>query len=304
MEGSVSRLSAPVAALACLWLGSVSPGLAEEAAFSADDVIQGVIASHDECEGSGRVWVEHDGVGECLRFYGTAVEGPGRRPLIFLEGDVVQAVLPRTEPPSWEVARTYRQLSPAALQLEAEQYAAAVARPFINLARPGTYGSSGRHLERRRPREVAVVDGAIDALKLRFGWDRIDLAGLSGGGHLVAALMARRNDIGCAVIASGNVAVRERLRELGRSTDVTGHADFVDPIDLVGDVARHPPGAVIVLTDPADRTVSASVQGAYVAALRAAGVGVEQRFLRARDPNRHFLRTPAIVAGLACSSPS
>jgi poly(3-hydroxybutyrate) depolymerase len=39
------------------------------------------------------------------------------------------------------------------------------------------------------------VDKAIDLLKNSFGWSIIDLSGLSGGGHLVAALMARRNDV-------------------------------------------------------------------------------------------------------------
>lgn len=206
------------------------------------------------------------------------------------------------EPPTWKVVRHYRHLSPARMQAEAERYASSAARPFVNLARPGTHGSSGRHLERRREREVALVNQAVDRLKRRFGWTRIDLAGLSGGGHLVAALLGRRDDVGCAVIASGNVAVRERLRERGRTVDTTGYADAVDPLDLVPEVARRPPRAIIVLTDPADRLVSATSQGIYVAALRAAGVEVDHRFVEARDPDRHVLRAAAIQAGLACGS--
>ncbi|MFM0609414.1 hypothetical protein PQR05_33300 [Paraburkholderia sediminicola] len=42
---------------------------------------------------------------------------------------------------------------------------------------------------------------------LDLGWKYVDLAGLSGGDHLVAALMARRDDINCAMIASGGVAI-------------------------------------------------------------------------------------------------
>lgn len=279
-----------------------SSSLAEEAPFAAEEVLQGVTTTRDRCEAPGRIWVEHEGQGECLRFY-AALAGPsGRAPLVFLEGDVVQQEPPGTDPPTWEVTRTYRQLSPALLQAEAERYASAAARPFVNLARPGTHGSSGRHLERRREREVALINQAVDRLKQLFGWTRLNLVGLSGGGHLVAAIMARRNDVACVVIASGNVAVRERLRERGRTVDVTGHADFVDPLDSVPDVVRHPPEKVIVLTDPSDRLVSATSQAVYVSALRAAGVEVEQRFLQARDPNHHILRTPAIIAGLTCSS--
>ncbi len=52
----------------------------------------------------------------------------------------------------------YPQLSPAMMQAEAEQYAAAAGRTFINLARPGVYGSSGDHMQRRREREVRLID--------------------------------------------------------------------------------------------------------------------------------------------------
>jgi dienelactone hydrolase len=159
-----------------------------------------------------------------------------------------------------------------------------------------THGSSGNHHERRREREVALVDDALDRLKNAFGWQRISLAGLSSGGHLVAALMARRGDIDCAVIASGNVAVRMRNQERGMRADVTVYSDFVDPIDLVSDVARHPPNKVIVLTDPRDKIVSAVGQTAYVQALRDVGVAVEHRFLPAADAHHHILRQAAILA--------
>ena len=182
------------------------------------------------------------------------------------------------------------------MQAEAEQFAVSLARPFVNLARPGVFGSSGKHFERRREREVALIDAALDQLREALGWSRIDLAGQSGGGHLVAALMARRRDIDRAVIASGNVAVRRRNQLRGTAADATGYADFVDPIDLVAAVAQHPPRQVIVLTDPQDAVVPAECQAAYVRALRGAGVAVEQRFVAALDPRRHGLRLAALLA--------
>jgi hypothetical protein len=283
------------------------PALAAEPPFSSQDVLSGTASSPVQCETVGALWVEVNGEGDCLRFYGGARQGAGANPVIFLEGDVVQQRNPRQDSPgadlktiAWEVSPSYAQRSPGTMQAEAEQYAAAAGRPFVNLARPGVYVSSGNHLHRRREREVALVDRALDALKRRFGWERIDLAGLSGAGHLVAALMARRADIGCAVIASGNVAVRERLRERGLKADVTGFSDFVDPIDLVPEVARHPPRKVIMLTDPRDAVVTASSQRLYLEALRASGVAVEERLVAARDPRHHVLRIPAIMAALAC----
>lgn len=274
---------------------------ASEPNFSSDDVLSGTTAAPGACRETGRLWVEIDGRGECLRFYGAIPEGSRQSPVIFLDGDVVQQQ-GRTAAGEtiWEVPSYYTQLGPAILQAEAEQYAAATQRGFINLARPGTYGSSGNHLERRRKREVDLVDAALDGLKRHFGWSVISLAGQSGGGHLVAALLARRSDVDCAVIASGNVAVRQRLREWNLTADVTGFFDFVDPVDGVLDVARHPPRSLVVLTDARDKVVSASSQAMYVAALRNAGVGVEQRFVVARDPGHHLLRIPAIIAALAC----
>jgi hypothetical protein len=52
-------------------------------------------------------------------------------------------------------------------------------------------------------------------------------------------------------------------------------------VDHVAEVASHPPEKIIVLTDPHDQRVSASVQTAYVEALRRVGVAVDHRFLPA-----------------------
>jgi poly(3-hydroxybutyrate) depolymerase len=121
-------------------------------------------------------------------------------------------------------------LSPIVVQAEAMQFAELFQRPFINMARPGVYGSSGDHQQRRREREVALIDAALDQLKTTFGWDCIDIAGQSGGGYLVATLIARRSDIRRAVIASGGVAIRMRNQEFVREIDATGYSDFIDPL--------------------------------------------------------------------------
>lgn len=289
-------------AFALLVLVGVTAASGTELPFSPEDVLRGVKGDREACGAdAGRLWVEVDGEGDCLRFYGTpSSTDAADRPLIFFEGDVVQrAHRPGAE---WVVWDRYARMTPALMQAEAEQVAASLGRPFVNLARPGSFGSSGEHLKRRREREVATIDRALDGLKQRFGWSRLDLAGLSGGGHLVGALMARRSDIGCAVVASGNVAVRQRARERGLDTDVTGYADFVDPIDGVRAIAQHPPERVIVLTDPQDQVVSASSQQAFVDALRKEGVAVEHRFVAAFDRGHHILRAPAWLAAGGCGT--
>ncbi|WP_271568582.1 hypothetical protein [Bradyrhizobium sp. CCBAU 11386] len=259
--------------------------------FSAEAVVRGVECSASDGDGAGRVRVEVDGEPDVLAFYGAAPEGAPADPVIFLRGDAVEKrndeVVVANE---WYVAATAYDV-----QALTEQLSASFHRPYVHLARPGILGSSGRHLDRRRPREVALVDAALTRLKAHFGWRRLNLVGQSGGGHLVAALIARRDDIGCAVITSGNTAVALRNRENGWTADITGHSDFLDPIDHVAEVARHPPQAIIVLTDPHDQRVSASVQTAYVEA-----PGIRQassRSATAGNPGGvHLARGPPRVA--------
>ncbi|WFU84679.1 hypothetical protein QA645_18650 [Bradyrhizobium sp. CIAT3101] len=260
--------------------------------FSGVDVVRGVECAASDGDGAGRVLVEVDGKPDVLAFYGAAPEGAPADPVIFLRGDAVEKrdddVVVANE---WYVAATAYDV-----QALAEQFSACFHRPYVHLARPGILGSTGHHLDRRRPREVALVDAALTRLKAHFGWRRLNLVGQSGGGHLVAALIACRDDIGCAVITSGNTAVAQRNRENGWAADITGHSDFLDPIDHVAEVARHPPEKIIVLTDPQDRRVSASVQTAYVEALRRAGAAVDHRLLPASGKLRHDLQLPGILA--------
>jgi dienelactone hydrolase len=259
--------------------------------FSGEDVVRGVECTTSDGDGAGRVRVEVDGEPDVLAFYGASPQGAPADPVIFLRGDAVEKSGDGVVANAWYVTATAYDV-----QALAEQFSASFNRPYVHLARPGILGSTGHHLDRRRPREVALVDAALTRLKAHFGWRRLNLVGQSGGGHLVAALIARRDDIGCAVITSGNTAVAQRNRENGWSADITGHSDFLDPIDHVSDVARHPPQKIIVLTDPHDQRVSASVQTAYVEALRGVGVTVDHRLLPASGKLRHDLQLPGILA--------
>ena len=195
------------------------PRLADQptAPFSGDDVVNGVVAGVSDVDGPGRVRVTVDGTADTLAFYGTCPAGSRADPVIFQRGDAFEGKAAN----QWYVATSAHDV-----QALAEQFAATFGRPYLHLGRPGILGSTGNHLDRRRPREVALVDAALDRLKRHFGWTSLNLAGQSGGGHLVAALMARRSDIDCAVIASGNTAVAQRNRENGWATDITWPCRF------------------------------------------------------------------------------
>ncbi|WP_156394034.1 hypothetical protein [Methylobacterium sp. Leaf94] len=154
-------------------------GSMDEVPFSADDVLEGCLSG--DCGGAHQIRFSVEGRNDCLRFYKAEAGTEKRSPLVFLEGDVVHLASPYGEPPLWRVAEFYQKLTPNLMQGEVSFYAASAGRTLINLARPGIFGSTGHHLERRRPREVALVDAALDALKGRSGWKFFDLAGFSGG---------------------------------------------------------------------------------------------------------------------------
>lgn len=262
---------------------------AHEAPFSPDDVLAGLQPSAINSSLPGRIVLTTDDRCAVLRFYGSDLSKLDDTPVVYLAGDVVQH-----NAQNITVHSGYRELSPKILQKEASEIASTFKRTFVHLARPGIYGSSGNHLHRRREHEIDLVDQALSRLANEFSWKRIDLVGLSGGGHIVACLMARRSDVRRAVIASGNLAVRQRNSDKGLTADVTGFDDFVDPIDLVNQVAEHQPEKVVLLTDPDDSIVRACFQSAYVDQLKSAGCQVDQKFVVSNEQTHHVLYREAI----------
>lgn len=92
----------------------------------------------------------------------------------------------------------------------------ALAHPAGNaayLARPCQYvdaaqtGCAQRYWteERFAPEVVEAMNIAVDALKARFGAQRLTLVGYSGGGNIAALLAARRNDVARLVTVAGNL---------------------------------------------------------------------------------------------------
>src|SRR5262249_59770172 len=55
----------------------------------------------------------------------------------------------------------------------------------VFVARPGVFGSSGNHGERRSPQEFLVLNRAVDLIKERHGYEQLVLAGQSGGSSVV-----------------------------------------------------------------------------------------------------------------------
>jgi len=238
-----------------------------------------------------------DREGECIRYYQSAAGGAGSEATVFLSTDVV-STNGRGEPKPYAF---YLKETPAALQNSSANWSRSLRMPYLILGRPGTYGSSGEHAKRRTPREIDLVSAALDAIKSRHGYTRLHLVGYAEGGHSAAALLAKRSDLGCVVLASGLLSVRSRLAEFGLSQDVTGNKDPVDPIALVDRVVKRPELRVFVVTDPDDIIISARSQTAYAKRLAGTDVSVRQIFVAAPDPNAHGLFRVARQLAASCA---
>lgn len=171
-----------------------------EGILSGSEMTEAACRRHDDTA----VWVDVEGRGECLRYFHHGLKATSAMVHVWFHGDMMKEI--PDGPPLW----SYRKWTPDRVQGIASRQGRKFGTPFIFATRPGTLGSSGYHLNRRENRNTMIVVHAIEAIKRRHQIDRFTLFGQSGGGHLVAALLAFRDDIECAVITSGVVSVRAR----------------------------------------------------------------------------------------------
>ena len=196
-------------------------------AFTERDLFNGTIGDEAVCQKPAfSVWVTIDGIGDCIRYYASGIEaGPNAKAMVFLHGDRIAGTRARNDMRS---LGNYKRTSPDDLQRQVDRWSEAAGIPFIFLARPGTYGSSGDHAQRRRPREIALVAAAFDAIAAKHSIERFGIAGQSGGGLLTATLLAGRQDIDCAALSSAASSIRTRMLALNMRVDATGYFDSVD----------------------------------------------------------------------------
>ncbi len=263
--------------------------------FSADGLLKGVSATAQQCAAvPNAVWAQAStGDAECIRYWaaGFTPGVPAPRALVYIPGD--QMAFDQPDP-------GYTRRNPRNLQAAANDMQARAGVPFILLSRPGMFGSSGDHRERRREGEVRIVSAALDQIKARDGIQAWSLAGLSGGGHTVAALLGWRSDIVCAVAASSVSSPRLRWQGMGRTTDLTGHADSYEPVDHLKREVFHPELRVFVLGDPQDSNVVFVTQTPLADKLKTLGAAVEVVQAEGTGPQRHFLGDSSQRLGAMC----
>lgn len=233
-----------------------------EDVFSPQSLLEGVRISAAQCACiPNAVWVVVDGIGECIRIYSAGLAERNRVAVVFIHGDRLGG----TEPVGYADNSTAKQ----------EQKASAVASelrlPYIAIARPGTYGSSGKHTHRREMRELKLVNVALDAIKARHQLERFAIAGQSGGAAVASYLLTQRSDLACLVLTSGALSLGTIMRLNAASVYDTGNPGLYNPIRHVSEIPVQPNRPIFIIGDPKDRLSPLANQHEYYQALVAAG---------------------------------
>lgn len=251
--------------------------------FSESEALSGASSTAEQCaRTSDAVWVSGAGFQECIRYFPSKDfrSGAVRSAIVFMAGDVLST---KGVSPTYQAGTPRKRIERADLEQRRG------GTPYLILARPGTDGSSGNQNLRRTRYETLVMNAALDKIKEKYGIKDFGLIGQSGGGGLVAALIAERQDVLCAVSSSGVTAVKYRVATAGRFSDYTGKsvADIWDPIEQLGRVHPKPGFRMFVTSDRDDSDVSFGSQEHYVQAALKTGLPITQLIVRASGPAHH-----------------
>lgn len=287
-----SRLRRGVVGLGALLLATSASAQSKPEAtpFDPAAVVAGITIDRPTCAvleaADTAIWVEAGGVGLCLRYYASGlVAAPGPNPIaaVWMNGDILG-------PKGNNADRHQKGIGPATMVEQERRLSERFGVPEIFLARPGTYGSAGKHHTMRgRPIEADAIAAALDGLAARYGIAGFALGGHSGGGTLVAEMLARRSDLRCAVVSSGAASYRAYLEARGLLAAGAPRTRF-DPSDGLDRIAKDANRRIFVIGDPRETNVPFSTQKLYFEGLVARGhAAVLMPFERASDERHHDL---------------
>lgn len=241
----------------------------ESAHFDPTRVVEGSTISRPDCAvleaAHTAIWVELGRDSACLRYYAAGLKAGGNPiAMIWLHGDVLG-------PNGRNADRRQSGFGPAEMVALEQGLAARFGLPSVFIGRPGAYGSAGKHHAMRgRLVEARLIEAALDGLKARYGMGALALGGHSGGATLVAEMLARRDDLRCAVIASGAASYRAYLEARGLirpGEALTRFDPSASPDRVPVDRARR----IFVIGDPRETNVPFAAQRQYFEGLVSRG---------------------------------
>lgn len=236
------------------------------------------------------VWVAHTEGFDCVRYFSGDDLHNASIVIVAFSGDRDNLL----KLPPEDIRNNTRQ----SRQAIAAKLSAQVGVPLVLVARPGTYGSSGDHRQRRQAREFLALDAALTKIRQRYAIDKFVLLGHSGGATAAAAMLTLgRADIRCVVLTSGAFDLLERSRRRavaeGRTVipdlDTTGLATPFDPLYKIAAIIPDPSRKIMMLGNAKDKVTPYDLQIKFANALASAGHNVELHDVPARAPGFHDL---------------
>lgn len=286
---AIMAAATPVMAIAA----SERSGFSAQGDFSESAVFRGVKATKEQCDAvNNAVWASTKDHGEeCLKYWAAGFSGKNtHRAIVFFHGDIWVG--------AGKTSKDYLRMSNRALQQDVDDWSRKLAAPYIFLARPGTHGSSGNHMQRRRVAESVLISSALDKIKDKLNIGEFVVAGQSGGGHVTSSLITYRSDMVCAVPTSAPSSPRVRWLHRGLTRDTTGYADSYEPNEHLRKDRVHEKLRVFVLGNPDETNVVWPSQVIMAVKLKEAGIPVEILHGKGSGPDGHGLKNSArIVAG-------
>jgi hypothetical protein len=294
-----NRMWLVIAALALLVLGAnwmrqptIDP-TAERTAVSAARSGRGVeTVTRAQCLAQpARVWVALEDGAECIAYISAPGRMSGETAVLFFEGDFRNT------------DQDYAAKAVGYYQREVLDASSAFGMPVLVVARPGLMGSTGFHLLGGRRDEGEVMALTTDAIKERYGFRRLAVAGQSGGARVIAQLLVLgRRDIACAVMASGAYDV-PRSRTGRTDTNVFGQAGrkFLVPMQQAQNIAAAPDRRVFVIGDPRDTITPFDEQRRWAEKLQALGHHAVLIEATAEGAEHHGLGSVALLAAGLCA---
>ncbi|MGP3591325.1 alpha/beta hydrolase family protein [Vagococcus sp. WN89Y] len=215
------------------------------------------------------LWVKYKGGVACIRFFSAGNLQYAPLVMVIFRGDRVPFIKrnPGTIPAN----------TPTAQRRQAARLSAQAGMPVVIMARPGTYGSSGNHYQRRQPAEFLALNAAMDSLRARYHIKKFILNGHSGGATAASALLTfGRRDIRCAILTSGawdllnraEALRKERREKSDVGKDVTGLRQPYDPLYHIEGITQDPQRLVMVVGNLLDKTTPFNLQLKFAHALR------------------------------------
>jgi hypothetical protein len=286
---STTRLALSALALAAL----LPAGQAAAEIIRKDDMLRGIAMTRSQCAAVAQtVWLSVYGQDLCVRYYVSTAGGEGTRPVVFLQGDYFGNLDPKSR--TWKSPVEAADIDTGNLQSMADAFSRRAKTTAIYLGRIGVEGTSGNHTSRKTLLELHMMNAALDAIKQRHGFEGFHLAGQSGGSKLVGGILGLRRDVACAVVGSGPMTAP------GSPPRTNPTQAYFDVLQTVPALARNHALRVMVVSDPADKTVPITMQTGFVDKMRQAGRPVPQFMVEATDESHHGVVAYAQLVMAGC----